>query len=198
MGKGWERNIALLYQAEECSLWSVMEVVDDAISYGHKQQTWWHKTVTPLKPIYAGTFQNITTVWSCWYIRRRWDYKGWCMHRPAAFFNADVADFDSNIWIEFTTDNRDTHSWLPAPRTFSSWQNGVRNYAITVSQLNKQTNSVAFSPQANYTDWATATCRRNLVPTFVDRGVSRGQRGGSLTVVNLSFLDRTRFLNCKT
>jgi hypothetical protein len=36
----------------------------------------------------------------------------------------------------------------------------------------------------------TATCRRNLVPTFVDRGVSRGQRGGSPTVVNLSFLDR--------
>jgi hypothetical protein len=51
-------------------------------------------------------------------------------------------------------------------------------------------NSVAFSPQANYTDLATATCRRNLVPTFVDRGVSRGQRGGSPTVVNLSFLDR--------
>jgi hypothetical protein len=50
---------------------------------------------------------------------------------------------------------------------------------------------VAFSPQANYTDWTTATCRRNLVPTFVDRGVSRGQRGGSLTIVNLSFLDRS-------
>jgi hypothetical protein len=47
----------------------------------------------------------------------------------------------------------------------------------------KKPNSVAFSPQANYTDWATATCRRNLVPTFVDRGVSRGQRGGSPTVV---------------
>jgi hypothetical protein len=28
------------------------------------------------------------------------------------------------------------------------------------------------------------------VSTFVDRGVSRGQRGGSPTVVNLSFLDR--------
>jgi hypothetical protein len=52
-----------------------------------------------------------------------------------------------------------------------------------------QTNSVAFSQQANYTDWATAICRRNLVQTFVDRGVSRGQRGGSPTVVNLSFLD---------
>jgi hypothetical protein len=29
-----------------------------------------------------------------------------------------------------------------------------------------------------------------LVPTFVDRGALRGQRGGSPTVVNLSFLDR--------
>jgi hypothetical protein len=28
------------------------------------------------------------------------------------------------------------------------------------------------------------------VPTFVDSGVSRGQRGGSPTVVNLSYLDR--------
>jgi hypothetical protein len=54
----------------------------------------------------------------------------------------------------------------------------------------QQKNSVALSPQVNYTDWATATCRLNLVPTFVDRGVSRGQRGGSPTVVNLSFLDR--------
>jgi hypothetical protein len=48
---------------------------------------------------------------------------------------------------------------------------------------------VALSPQANYTDCATATYRRNLVPTFVDRGLSRGQCGGSRTVVNLSFLD---------
>jgi hypothetical protein len=49
---------------------------------------------------------------------------------------------------------------------------------------------VAFSPQAVSTDWETATCERYLVPTFVDRGVSRDQRGGSPTVVNLSFLDR--------
>jgi hypothetical protein len=28
------------------------------------------------------------------------------------------------------------------------------------------------------------------MPTFVDRGVSRGQRGGSPAVINLSFLDR--------
>jgi hypothetical protein len=59
----------------------------------------------------------------------------------------------------------------------------------TIFIINK-INSVAFSPQANYTDGATATYRRILVPTFVDRGVSRGLHGGSPTVVNLSFLDR--------
>jgi hypothetical protein len=57
--------------------------------------------------------------------------------------------------------------------------------------------SVALSPQANYTDWSTATCRRNLVSTFVDRGMSCGQRGGSPTVVNLSFLDRSRYFSFK-
>jgi hypothetical protein len=67
------------------------------------------------------------------------------------------------------------------------------SYFLSINyKLNKkkQTNSVAFSPQANYTDWGTDTCRRNFVPTSVDRGVSRGQRGGYPTVVNLSFLDR--------
>jgi hypothetical protein len=55
--------------------------------------------------------------------------------------------------------------------------------------------SVALSPQVNYTDWVTATCRRNLVPTFVDRGMSRSQGGGSPTVVNLCFLDRSRYFS---
>jgi hypothetical protein len=41
----------------------------------------------------------------------------------------------------------------------------------------KQT-PVAFSPQANYTAWATANRQRILVPTFADREESRGQRGG--------------------
>jgi hypothetical protein len=68
------------------------------------------------------------------------------------------------------------------------------NIVITL----KQTNSVAFSPRVNYTDWSTATCRRNLVPTLVGRGMSRGQRGGSLTVVNLSFLDRSRYFSFKS
>jgi hypothetical protein len=59
------------------------------------------------------------------------------------------------------------------------------------------TNSMVLSPQSNYTDWAPATCRRNAVPTFVYRGVSRGQRGRSSTVVNLSFLDRNCYFSFK-
>jgi hypothetical protein len=62
-----------------------------------------------------------------------------------------------------------------------------------VTYKKKKKNSVALSPQANYTDWATSTFRRNLVPTFADRGVSRGQRGGSPMAVNLGFLDRRRY-----
>jgi hypothetical protein len=45
-------------------------------------------------------------------------------------------------------------------------------------------NSVAFSLQANYTDWATAIGRRILVPIFVDREVSCGRRGGTPKAVN--------------
>jgi hypothetical protein len=35
------------------------------------------------------------------------------------------------------------------------------------------------------------------MPTFVNRIVSRGKRGGSPTVVNLSFLDRSRYFSFK-
>jgi hypothetical protein len=52
---------------------------------------------------------------------------------------------------------------------------------------------MAFSLQENYTDWRPPLVDEILVPTFVDRGVSRDQRGGSPTVVNLSFLDRSRY-----
>jgi hypothetical protein len=68
----------------------------------------------------------------------------------------------------------------------------MRTFEVGITLLTK-TNSLALSPRANYTDWAVATCRRNLVPTLVDRGMSRGQRGGSPTVGNLSFLDRSRY-----
>jgi hypothetical protein len=64
-------------------------------------------------------------------------------------------------------------------------------FTVTAVKTWNLTNSVAFSQQENYTDWTTATGRRMSVP--VDRGVSRGQRGGSPTAVNLSFLDRSRY-----
>jgi hypothetical protein len=54
-------------------------------------------------------------------------------------------------------------------------------------------NSVAFSPQANYTDWATDIGLQILVLTFADRGVSHGQRGRTPTIVNLSFVDRSHY-----
>jgi hypothetical protein len=65
--------------------------------------------------------------------------------------------------------------------------NNSRNSDIRPATYSK-TNSVALSPQANYTDRRPPLVDENLVPTFVDSGVSRGQRGGSPTVVNLSFL----------
>jgi hypothetical protein len=68
---------------------------------------------------------------------------------------------------------------------------------IQILKTEQTTNPVAPTPQANYTDWSTATFRRNLVPTFVDRGVSRGQRGGDPAVVNLSFLDRSCYFSFK-
>jgi hypothetical protein len=69
-----------------------------------------------------------------------------------------------------------------------------------IDNINKDTNktdSVAFSPQANSTDWATANCWRNLLPTFADRGVSRGQCGGFPKVINLRFLDWSRYFSFK-
>jgi hypothetical protein len=47
------------------------------------------------------------------------------------------------------------------------------------------------SPQANYTDrLSDRRLSAKLVPTLADRGVSRGQRNDSPTVVNFGFLDR--------
>jgi hypothetical protein len=58
---------------------------------------------------------------------------------------------------------------------------------ILPKECTEQTNSVAFSPQTNNADWTTATSRPNLVPTFADRGVSHGQRGGSPRSLILAF-----------
>jgi hypothetical protein len=61
-------------------------------------------------------------------------------------------------------------------------------------QLHSTLNSVAFSPQENYTDCVTTTVRQILVLNFADRGVSRCQRGGCPTAVYLCFLGHSRCL----
>jgi hypothetical protein len=68
---------------------------------------------------------------------------------------------------------------------------------VYVCVWTNETNFMALSPQANYIDWVTDNCRRNLVPTFADRGVWRGQCSRTPTVVNLSFLDRSRYFSFK-
>jgi hypothetical protein len=45
---------------------------------------------------------------------------------------------------------------------------------ILMALSDSQTNSVAFSPQANYTDWSIAAGLRILAPTFAERWMSRG------------------------
>jgi hypothetical protein len=70
----------------------------------------------------------------------------------------------------------------------------LQDTSMTVPHVKQgNTNSVASTPQANYTDCATATGRRNLVATFADKVVSRDQRGGTPTAVNFSFLARSRY-----
>jgi hypothetical protein len=56
---------------------------------------------------------------------------------------------------------------------FSIIVNQIININVIKNFYTNINNSVALSPQANYTDQATATCTRNLVPTFEDRGVLR-------------------------
>jgi hypothetical protein len=73
----------------------------------------------------------------------------------------------------------------------------IQNMLVSSGHLLWFDNYVGFSLQANYTDRPTATCWRNLVPIFTDRGVSRGQRGGSPTVVNLRSLDQSRYSSFK-
>jgi hypothetical protein len=89
-----------------------------------------------------------------------------------------------------------SHSCEPQKRQTCGKFKGYKANTSDTGQY-KQTNSVALSPRANYTDWATATCRWNLVPTFVDRGVSCHQHSRSLTVINLSFLNRSCYFSFK-
>jgi hypothetical protein len=63
-------------------------------------------------------------------------------------------------------------------------------YSYTGSTLN----SVAFSPQANYTDRATAACRRSYCQLLRIDGVAWSAQLIP-TAVNFGFLDRSRYIS---
>jgi hypothetical protein len=62
----------------------------------------------------------------------------------------------------------------------------MTNTNVVIHPLLSQTKNkvMAFSLQANYTEWVTTTGPRNL---------ARGQSSGTFTAVNLSFLDRKHY-----
>jgi hypothetical protein len=94
------------------------------------------------------------------------------------------------MYLWDTYDSYIKHEWrihLPKSSVTVVYKQYNISHGIFYINATLKTISVSFSPQANYTDCATATYWRNLVPTFADRGVFRGQRGVSPTVVNLSF-----------
>jgi hypothetical protein len=104
---------------------------------------------------------------------------------------------EQGAWYRSNRNGNRLYMLLSSERHAKAWSNdsplkGSRKFywEYNTIKIFGDENSVEFSPQANYTDWATATCWRNLVPTFADRGLSRGKPSGSRTVVNLSFLDR--------
>jgi hypothetical protein len=75
-----------------------------------------------------------------------------------------------------------------------NWKRSVRPMSHTLGlYFHPNSNSEAFSQQRNILTERPPPVGEFLVPTFVDRGVWRGQRGGSPTVVNLSFIDRSRY-----
>jgi hypothetical protein len=106
----------------------------------------------------------------------------------------------SGSWIREVREKSNINFWWQPNSLICFWCHCIDLWWARRENNNNNNNkkpSVALSPQANYNDWATATCRRNLVSTFVDREVSRGQRSGSPTVVNLSFLDLSRYFSFK-
>ena len=67
---------------------------------------------------------------------------------------------------------------LPPPLySFMAWTGKNLPFAFFNGYLRKKLRGL--SPRGDYTDRAAAALSAKLVPTFADRGVSRGQRNGS-------------------
>jgi hypothetical protein len=68
------------------------------------------------------------------------------------------------VWGNGTVENLVETVRLSHLRLHSGINLQIRASTEQKRNFTYKTNSVALSPQAKYTDWATATCRRNLVP----------------------------------
>jgi hypothetical protein len=76
---------------------------------------------------------------------------------------------------------------------FKTVREGTKHCNFLKKGTKLKTKLHGLSPQANYTDRLSGRrLSAKLVPTLADRGVSRGQRNDSPTVVNVGFLDRSR------
>jgi hypothetical protein len=78
----------------------------------------------------------------------------------------------------FTGPYRDPNEIIPEPAILFILSRFIafvwsKESTVCCKGTNK-TPSVAFGPQADFTDWATPAAE--VAPTFADRGVSRGQR----------------------
>jgi hypothetical protein len=111
--------------------------------------------------------------------------KNWLFHHDnASFFTKEVLT-KNNVTVVSVHSTRWEFSVSPIKDTAISTQlrrlrqNRRRCWELSQNKTSRTTNSVAFSPQANYTDWATATGRRILV-------ASCGQRGGTPTASHIS------------
>jgi hypothetical protein len=107
--------------------------------------------------------------------------------------NSCYVPFCFNVLLAHFQDTFKNPSFSPSQDIYNGTFGVKKNATFNV----QQTNSVAFSSQVNNTDWWTATCWQNLVPTFADIGVLHGQLGGSPKIINLSFLDQSRYFSFK-
>ena len=73
---------------------------------------------------------------------------------------------------------------------FAPCINNIRHFIV--QQMHKQKTPWPLSASELYRESSRRRSAK-LVPTFADRGVSRGRRNGSPTAVNLCFLDRSRY-----
>jgi hypothetical protein len=68
---------------------------------------------------------------------------------------------------------------------------------LSAPKLINKTNSVTLSPQANYTDWPTVTCPRNLVPNLWIKGCRVVSAADPLrSLISVFYTEAATFLSC--